>query len=79
MIVTCIIAVYAVSAVGMWRYIHLAHGPNGIWEWSELDRRDILMTLCPVLNTLANLGWFVWPVRRTDANSDRIKKFFRLK
>lgn len=69
--------IYALSAIGMWLYIHLSHGPNGIYSHADVDRRDVFMTLCPFLNTIGAVLWFEWPLYRSD--SDHIKKFFRIK
>ena len=80
MIVEIIIAVYALSAIGIWWWIHLSHGPNGIWKRAKLDQSDIFMTLCPVLNTIANVMWFSdWPLRKPEGSPSFAKKFFRIK
>jgi hypothetical protein len=79
MIVAIIITVYALSAIGMWRYIHLSHGPNGLFKWAKLTHSDIFITLCPGLNTIANVMWFEWPIRKADGSSSFVKKFFRIK
>jgi hypothetical protein len=80
MIVAIVITVYALSAFGAWRYIHLAHGPNGVWNWHQPNVADVAMVVFPVLNTISNMMWLAqWPIRRSGTNSDPIKKFFRIK
>jgi hypothetical protein len=79
MVAAIIITVYASSAIGIWWYIHLAHGPNGLWKWAKLGQTDIFVTLCPVLNTIANVMWFEWPLRKPEGSPSFAKKFFRIK
>ena len=75
-----LITVYALSAIGMWWYIHVSHGPNGICKWAKLDQSDIFITLCPLLNTIANVMlFFEWPLRMPEGSSSFAKKFFRIK
>ena len=77
MILIILLAIYALSAFGMWNYFRLAYGKNGRWKYQSAESHDVFMTLLPLLNSFINLMWLVnHPTGKQFINLD---KFFNIK
>lgn len=76
MIYFILIAVYFLSAVLMWRYLHLSHSKGGIWEDLHIKGMDVFFMIVPFFNTLACvIGWvFYYPKKSNFDNFFNLKK-----
>ena len=79
MIWIILIAVYLVSCLISWYYIHLAHSEHGVWPNINPAIGDLFLVFCPLFNTVfAIIIWFIrWPIRKYKI--DRYNKFFKIK
>ena len=70
--------VYFLSAILVWRYMHLVFSDKGKWGNLTTGYAEIVITLTPVVNTIACL--FCWllqyPIKRESKNCN---KFFNIK
>lgn len=83
MIWIILIAVYLVSCLISWYYIHLVYSEHGVWPNIYPDIGDLFMVFCPLFNTVfAIIIWFIqWPIRSKvhKYKIDRYNKFFKIK
>lgn len=73
------IAVYLLSAFGVWKYFHLAHSKGGIWERIDTNLIYIIINILPFINTLmAIMLWVIdYPVKGKKLFN--YNKFFNIK
>lgn len=78
MIWIILIAVYLVSCLISWYYIHLAYSKHGVWPNIYPDISDLFMVFYPLLNTgFAIIIWLIqWPIK---GKINRYSKFFKIK
>lgn len=75
MIIIILISIYLLSVLGMWYFIHITHSKGGIWEHLSPNETDLLITLCPLVNTIfCILSWAFLFVEKLD-----LSKFFNIK
>lgn len=78
MIITILVLVYLVSCWIMYRWFQVAYSNGGIWEKYYTDGSDLIITFCPILNTLSGIIlWIInYPKKKKVIN---IEKFFNIK
>jgi len=74
------IAVYLLSTLFVWNWLRIAYSEKGYFKVLKPARTDFLMTVCPVLNTLAMFVLlFLRDGPYEDNSSDFVNKFFKIK
>ena len=75
-----LLAVYFLSAFLMWRYTHLAHSKDGIFNHIEPDVTNLFLTFYPLVNTASCfIFWLTnYPIKGERRIID-LNKFFNIK
>lgn len=78
MIELILFAVYFLSVILSWSYANLAFSEGGIYQHTEVGIGEVLVTLCPIVNTFnCVISWiFYYPV---DKKKLDYSKFFNVK
>jgi hypothetical protein len=72
-----LIGTYLISTLGTYLYINKAHSKEGVFEGVKLDKWDIFITFCPILNTMVNFSWILYYSKRSKKKN--YNKFFLIK
>ena len=83
LLLTLCVIVYTLSAIGMYKFIKNAHSKEGIWYNINPEFADIVMTFCPIINTLSIvIGVLIYSgfgIRRKKVKKEGLNKFFNIK
>lgn len=73
------ITVYLLSLWLVRRYIKIAHSDEGIWSKLDIEMPDLLMTILPLINTMAviYLCFLGSPVKKDNKPPINYNRFFK--
>lgn len=83
MILTILITIYILSFLRMYFWKKNAHNKNGIFDCLEPNLADFLITIIPVVNTVASLLVTFYSLNGKESNNEseslNFSKFFNVK
>lgn len=76
MLIIITIVIYLLSAVAIYRYIHIAYSKDGIWNYLSPDILDALIVFLPLVNTCAALVYNLLGTPDGKKRKISLSKFF---
>lgn len=74
-LIVCL-AIYVVSGVLCWLYIHIEHSEKGCSSTVSPEKIEFVITITPLINTITALIWLHDSPYNKEYKSQRLNNFF---